>query len=1253
MNPLKLTPAKLAIAAGVFLHPGPSARADYATEILADSPLAYWRFSDGVVTDDLDSVLNTGSAAAAGNGLGSGTYTRGVAGAVAGNTAIRFSQAAPADIAYTGGFAVENHPAFNPSHTGPNPFTVECWVLPANNTSTLLSPLGSMSFATGRAGWLIYQNAATWQLRIGDKASTSPSVLNGGTVTPGVWQHLAATYTGGTSGTMELFVNGVSVGSAAVASYEANDNAPLTIGSTAAPNRTFNGTIDEVAFHQTLLTPGRIAARVAEATANPSGYAAHVLADSPVGYWRLDEPVFVPRTPPVAANAGTLGATANGAYFAGSKNSATGPSAANGFAGMGASNSALSLATANGYVGTTQQLLNNRSAFTVTGWVKRGAVKSTRGGYFGQNDLLEFGDADNATNIEAWVNARGGNIKAPFSFPDDTWGFIALTASATDAKLFLDGVEVGAMTGALAGYGSSAFNFNIGGGGVFGPGGDFFRGEIDEVAVFDKPLSALRVRQLYQAAKGNVAPAEVTLSVSPDATVAQGQPYTLTADHDGSPTFTYRWFVDGVEIPSSNTRTLTIPAAPLRTPAGPWSYTVEIKNAQGTLVSPVPLQVTVTPGIEWTGTAAGNPTAWDLGTTANWRIVGTATPSVFTDGVAALFNDTATGTTVNVAGTVLPQSMTFANPAKDFTVGGTGTVGGSGGLAKSGAGALTFTAAGTFTGPVTQSGGTLTFGNGSAASLSDTSPVNVTGGTFRHHAPAGGFFLNPVTLAAGSRLEITGTGDLSMEGADGITGGDEVVFARDGAVTVGRPNLVSTIRITAGSVSFDGNQAANRAANNAAITVGTGAAAFVRGVNALPTWANSVNFTVNGGTLGVVSGGSTAIPGGNSHAHLGNVTLNGGELLLSFSGEGSAYNEETFQLNGDISVIGTAPSVITAISGTDEGNSGIATAVVRALDVADVTASPAPDLTLRAELEAADSGTSGINKAGAGTLLLAGGLIHSMPGTFTVSGGTLLGTGSLTGPLVVNAGGTVSPGDGVGSFSTGDFTLAGTAVFDINGATSDQMTVLGNITASPGAVIAINATTPSASSYVLATWSGALTGPVPNVTGIPAGYAVDLMTPGQLRLVTASSPFAAWAAAAGLTAGNNGPADDPDNDGSANVLEFALGGNPLSATDRGGVVGRVESVGGSPAHTFTILARSGAVFAAAGTAQSAAVDGITCRVEATADLQAWTVPVTPVTPALDAGLPPAPTGYAWFTFRTPGPVSSAAKEYFRVKVTMP
>ena len=53
-------------------------------------------------------------------------------------------------------------------------------------------------------------------------------------------------------------------------------------------------------------------------------------------------------------------------------------------------------------------------------------------------------------------------------------------------------------------YGSSAFNFNIGGGGVFNASGDPFLGSIDEVALFDKALTAVQVQELYYSA--NIAP---------------------------------------------------------------------------------------------------------------------------------------------------------------------------------------------------------------------------------------------------------------------------------------------------------------------------------------------------------------------------------------------------------------------------------------------------------------------------------------------------------------------------------------------------------------------------------------------------------------------------------------------------------------------------------------------------------------------------------------------------------------------------
>ena len=65
--------------------------------------------------------------------------------------------------------------------------------------------------------------------------------------------------------------------------------------------------------------------------------------------------------------------------------------------------------------------------------------------------------------------------------------------------------------------------------------------------------------------------------------------------------------------------------------------------------------------------------------------------------------------------------------------------------------------------------------------------------------------------------------------------------------------------------------------------------------------------------------------------------------------------------------------------------------------------------------------------------------------------------------------------------------------------------------------------------------------------GESMGLAMMAMLPAPVTL----SPFETWAASStqGLTAGvNDGPMDDPDHDGISNLMEFALGGAPMTAS---------------------------------------------------------------------------------------------------------
>ena len=148
-------------------------------------------------------------------------------------------------------------------------------------------------------------------------------------------------------------------------------------------------------------------------------------------------------------------------------------------------------------VQTGQKLLDNLEEFTILTWVKTNDAPPNRTGLVGQNDAPEFGFI-NANSINLWTPTAGGT-QNPWKYKhgDGEWHHVGCVATTDYVHTYIDGEYV-EQKGGWANHGASAFNVNIGGCGVWDPGGNFFSGAMDEVAIFHSPLEQEDIQELME-----------------------------------------------------------------------------------------------------------------------------------------------------------------------------------------------------------------------------------------------------------------------------------------------------------------------------------------------------------------------------------------------------------------------------------------------------------------------------------------------------------------------------------------------------------------------------------------------------------------------------------------------------------------------------------------------------------------------------------------------------------------------------------
>lgn len=276
------------------------------------------------------------------------------------------------------------------------------------------------------------------------------------------WHHAVLIYDGTT---VNAYLDGVPMTGSASGNTSNAPGIVMGVGANLGVTTFFKGQIDETRIYNRALSP-------AEARALYNS------APGPVAHWRLDE------------NSGTTAQDTSGnGKVATLTNSASWTA--------GKVGSGVSLDGTSGYLATGQSLLNGSKAFTLSGWV-RPRAGGTRVGFFGQNDVVEFG-YNTGTNAQVYIN-NGSGVSADIgAVPTDAWSYVTATWDGSTLKTYLNGVlkNSAAATGTLT---TSSDFFNIGGGGIWDATDNWLNGLIDDVKVYNYARTPEQIAQDMNAA---------------------------------------------------------------------------------------------------------------------------------------------------------------------------------------------------------------------------------------------------------------------------------------------------------------------------------------------------------------------------------------------------------------------------------------------------------------------------------------------------------------------------------------------------------------------------------------------------------------------------------------------------------------------------------------------------------------------------------------------------------------------------------
>jgi hypothetical protein len=586
------------------------ARAGYQSAVLGDGPVTYHRFSEsGITGASYPTFANSGTNGTADNAyvawmtstaVTSDTTNVGVMDIGFGIPGV-LNDATHTCLYLPDSYYNELMVPYDPKLNVAGPFSVEIWLKGCNFFGSVFT---STDKSTG--GWMLYQgdtsegtgNGIWWRIYNGSTASTLEFNY---TLNPTNWYHVVCVYDGANQ---TVYINGVEpTGGTKVASvtYTPTTTQPVRWGNNASQLYGYRGDVDLPAIYNYALTAAQAAAHYAARTNNAPGYAAVILADKPAGFWEFNEKF----NPPVALNIGSAGAALNGAYYGAS--STTEDLDAPIYPGLETTNNVLNVSSGKASAVVIPPLNLNTNAVTFECMIKpstdqtNGLGNTSYAGVVVHRDVLWRNSAcginfASPTTLGYMWNVNGANTYS-FNFgltpPEGSWSYVALTISPTAATMYMyDGTN---WYTPVIDYNNTSFAPQAFTGptaiGLDPGNSNSFRGEIDEVAIYNQTLTPGQLQSHALAAFGGLGAPQpeggVAAPIQNPSAVYAGVPFSLFLDCVGT-NLAYQWQTgDGTtqtNIPGATNATYVNLNPSVNDPG---NYDVVVTSASGSITSSI------------------------------------------------------------------------------------------------------------------------------------------------------------------------------------------------------------------------------------------------------------------------------------------------------------------------------------------------------------------------------------------------------------------------------------------------------------------------------------------------------------------------------------------------------------------------------------------------------------------------------------------------------------------------------------------